>query len=227
MFAGLQVLIWSISGFYMVVVDIDIIHGDHLVEMPQTESLSNYSIVPISEKLIKQYSPIQAIRLQVYFDLPVYELRSGKRTVIINALTGQLKESLTQEQVILNVKMVYAGENKIESVKRLDEYPQEIGGHQFPVWQVKFDDALDSTLYFHDKSGRLISKRTNLWRAFDIFWMLHIMDYQEREDVTNWLFRILASLSLLMSLAGSGLLYYRLRDYRLQNVKSSSVSHPT
>ena len=29
---GLQLVIWSISGFYMVVIDIDIIHGDHLVQ---------------------------------------------------------------------------------------------------------------------------------------------------------------------------------------------------
>ena len=35
LFVGLQVLIWLASGLYMVVVDIDFIHGDSLVKNTQ------------------------------------------------------------------------------------------------------------------------------------------------------------------------------------------------
>ena len=39
LFLGIQFLIWSISGAYMVIFDIDYIHGDSLVVNHQTFSL--------------------------------------------------------------------------------------------------------------------------------------------------------------------------------------------
>ena len=34
---GVQALLWTLTGFYMVVVHIDTIHGDHLVRAPVTQ----------------------------------------------------------------------------------------------------------------------------------------------------------------------------------------------
>src|SRR3546814_5553819 len=35
---GVQALLWTLTGFYMVVVHIDTIHGDHLVHAPAARS---------------------------------------------------------------------------------------------------------------------------------------------------------------------------------------------
>jgi len=57
----------------------------------------------------------------------------------------------------------------------------------------------------------LVARRHQLWRWFDFLWMLHIMDYDQRIDANNLLLRISASLALLFSLSGAGLLVYSLR----------------
>lgn len=42
---GLQVVIWTLSGAYMVAVHIDIIHGDHLVRTPPERPIALAGLV--------------------------------------------------------------------------------------------------------------------------------------------------------------------------------------
>jgi hypothetical protein len=57
-------------------------------------------------------------------------------------------------------------------------------------------------------TGELVSRRHELWRAFDFLWMLHIMDYKEREDVNNAILRVFTWGALLMALTGAWMLLY-------------------
>ena len=209
--AGIQVLIWSISGLYMTVVDLDIIHGDHLVKELRPKTIDPDKILPISEQIIEQLAPIQSIRLKVYFAQSVYEIRSNKKITIVDAFTGEIKTELTTKEIALQTNEIYAGDASIASVELLPFYPGEIGGRKQPVWQVQYDDWLGSTLYFHSQSGRLISKRTDLWRAFDFLWLLHIMEFWDSDGYNGLLFRLFSIVSMLMALFGSWLLFYRLK----------------
>jgi hypothetical protein len=49
---------------------------------------------------------------------------------------------------------------------------------------VDFDDWLQTTLYLHPDTGALVTRRHRLWRWYDFQWMLHIMDYGDRETPT-------------------------------------------
>jgi len=209
--AGIQVLIWSISGLYMTVVDIDIIHGDHLVKPQKAEIVDSTKIVAIKPSIISELAPLQSIRLKSYFDHPVYEIRSEKGLVIVDALTGTRKERLSKESIEKQADQIYAGQASIASINLLNEYPGELGGRKQSIWQVEYDDWLLSTLYFDPNSGRLVSKRTDLWRAFDFLWLLHIMEYKGVGGMTGIFFRIFSITSLLMALFGSWLLFYRLK----------------
>jgi uncharacterized iron-regulated membrane protein len=209
--AGIQILIWSISGLYMTAVDLDIIHGDHLVKEFKPNTLESDKISPISLQIIEQLAPIQSIRLKIYFKQAVYEIRSAKQLTIVNAFTGEIKANLTAKVIEQQTKEIYAGEAGISSIELLPAYPGEIGGRKLPIWQVQYDDWLQSTLYFHVQSGRLISKRTDLWRAFDFLWLLHIMEYQGVGGITGIIFRVFSIASMLMALFGSWLLFYRLK----------------
>ncbi len=211
LFAGIQVLIWSISGLYMTVVDLDIIHGDHLVKEQKFEILDSSKITSISKHIIEQLAPIQSIRLKAYFGQSVYEIRSHKKVIIVDALTGEIKEKLTSNVIEKQANEIYAGDATISSIELLAVYPGEIGGKKQPVWQVQYDDWSQPTLYFHSQSGRLISKRTDLWRTFDFLWSLHIMEYKGLGGMTGILFRVFSITSLFMALFGSWLLFYRLK----------------
>jgi len=211
LFAGIQVLIWSISGLYMTLIDIEIIHGDHLVKMNQPQVINPSKLVPINQSVIDEYPDIQSVTLNQYFDQIVYEVKLKNHQLILDATTGKLKSPLLKEVIKQQADLIYAGEASIKHIKLLPVSPVEIGGSKRPIWKVSYDDWLDSTLYFHPQSGQLIKKRTDLWRVFDFFWILHIMEYAGSSGFEGFLFRFFSITSLLMALFGSSLLYYRLK----------------
>ncbi len=210
--AGIQVSIWAVSGLYMTVIDLDIIHGNHLVSEYTEPKFDRSRIKPITNELLESLAPVQSIKLTSYFGAPVYEITAGRqKTVVVDALTGQLKEDLNKPQIEQNAAAIYAGDAAVKTIRKLAEYPGEIGGSKMPVWQVQYDDVYRSTLYFHHSSGRLVSKRSDLWRVFDVFWILHIMDYMGSNGHRGYLFRFFSISSLLLAIFGTWLLFYRLR----------------
>ena len=60
LFLGVQFLLWSLSGLYMVTMNIDFIHGDHLVKAPTFIDLHAESLLSFQE-ILKRYP--QAERL--------------------------------------------------------------------------------------------------------------------------------------------------------------------
>jgi len=69
-------------------------------------------------------------------------------------------------------------------------------------------DARHTTLYVSPQTGEVVARRNDLWRAFDFVWMLHIMDYDEREDFNHPLLIATAATALLFVLSGLGMLGY-------------------
>ena len=97
---------------------------------------------------------------------------------------------------------------EIASAALITEIPGEIRGRKPPLWRVEFAQWNKPTLYFSPTTGELISRRHELWRIFDFVWMLHIMDYDERENVNNTLLRIFTWGAILMASSGIWLLFY-------------------
>ncbi len=212
---GIQVMLWIVSGLYMTVIDIDLIHGDHLVKPLPKQSLSaqadEQAIAPLPTKVFKRYGHVSAIKLIRRIDKTIYLLSTDDGTIMLDATNGAILGELTQQEVMALATTHYAGDAAMVQTQRLDQYPAELGGRNMPVWQVRFDDWLNSTLYFDVNSGQLIRKRSDLWRWFDFFWMLHIMDYETRDDINNNLLRLAAGLGLIMSFSGLMLLWYRFK----------------
>jgi putative intracellular protease/amidase len=51
------------------------------------------------------------------------------------------------------------------------------------------------------------SIRTNQWRIFDFLWMLHILDFESRDNINNWLLRLFSVLGLVTLLSGYWLFF--------------------
>ncbi len=75
------------------------------------------------------------------------------------------------------------------------------------------------TLYLSPETGELVSRRHELWRIFDFVWMLHIMDYEERENVNNWVLRTFTWAAVAMALSGAWLLLYNLPRRKRRKVR--------
>lgn len=148
------------------------------------------------------------IRLAWVDERPIYvtEGSSGERAF---AATSATPLDPPNEQAIRALaSLYYAGTEPIAWAELIMDVPGEIRGRTPPLWRVEFDHWNSPTFYLSPDTGELLSRRHELWRVFDFVWMLHIMDYDERENVNNPLLRAFTWGAVLMALSGIWLLFY-------------------
>ena len=206
LFIGLQVVIWSLSGLYMTVVHIDTIHGDHLVRPAPDRTATAASLMdPVA---LASSKDADTVRLAWLRDRPIYVATSGAGETAFDATTAKAIAAPNEGAVRELARSYYTGSEPIASVDLITDIPGEIRGRKPPLWRVEFDHWNKPTFYLSPVTGELVSRRHELWRIFDFVWMLHIMEYEERENVNNTLLRIFTWGAVLMALSGAWLLLY-------------------
>ncbi|HET9398813.1 MAG TPA: hypothetical protein VFO45_08350 [Sphingomicrobium sp.] len=203
---GVQVVIWSLSGVYMTIVHIDTIHGDHLVRTPPARFVDLRQLAdPLA---VASANAATGIRLSWIGDRPVYVASAAAGERSLDARTGAPIRPLDEAAIRAIASRLYAGGHRIASAELITAVPAEIRGRKPPLWRVEFDHWNKPTFYLSPATGELVSRRHELWRIFDFVWMLHIMDYDERENVNNLLLRIFTWGAVLMALSGAWMLFY-------------------
>jgi hypothetical protein len=203
---AVQAVIWSVSGLYMTAVHIDIIHGDHFVR----------KIAPEPRAATDLVSPLAAARtvggssarLSSLLGRPVYVVGSANGNRLVDARSGKPLPPPSAAEIRKAAKLRFAGPEKLSRLSLITEIPGEIRGREPPLWRADFSGWNKPTLYFDPATGELVSRRHELWRIFDFVWMLHIMDYDERENVNNWLLRGATWLMVVTVLSGAWLLFF-------------------
>ena len=204
---GVQALLWMLSGLYMTVISIDVIHGDHLAHA-RSQPLSMSSSLLDPGTLASQYPGMTTFRLKRFMGREVYELHHQDTVTLVDAHSGQQLSPLTETVARRLATSLYRGKAPVRSAELLTKAPQEVGTRAVPMWRIEFADRNETTLYLAPQTGELIAKRHDLWRWFDFLWMFHIMDYQERVDVNNPLLRVATATAFAFALSGLWLLLY-------------------
>jgi uncharacterized iron-regulated membrane protein len=81
----------------------------------------------------------------------------------------------------------------------------EIRGRAPPFWKVSFSEPESLNLYLDPWTGEILARRTTRWRVFDFLWMLHIMDFETRDDFNHPLLQAASLLGLIIALSGIAL----------------------
>lgn len=207
---GVQALLWMLSGVYMTVISLDVIHGDHLAHVFNEPLDRGRDRLDVAQ-LARLQPGFESFKLKKFLGREVYELRTGGKASLVDAQTGALLSPLPREQIVARARDIYQGEAEIREVTWITLAPQEVARRPVPMWAVRFDDRANSTLYFSPDTGDLLARRHDLWRWFDFLWMFHIMDYDTRSDVNNGLLRVAAGVGLLFALSGAWLVFYSFR----------------
>ena len=204
---ALQVLIWTFTGLYMVIVDLDIIHGDHLVKAPPSRFVPLDRLAdPLS--VARQVRNADDVRLFWRGERLTYAVTANTGTITFDAATGAPLPAPSEGEIRRAARQRFVGNDQIVSLALLPEVPFEVRGQQGPLWRVQFEGWNNPTFYLSAQTGELLSRRHELWRTFDLFFGLHVMDYWTREDVNNPLLRIASWIAVVMSLSGGWLLLY-------------------
>ena len=207
---GIQALLWVLGGLYMVAVPIGIVHGDHLARSERPALRADAARIDPAA-LAARYPGSSGFVFKQLGGREVVEVRQGKQVLLADAASGAALAPLGRAQVEALARAAYLGDGKLRAAEWLTTSPREVGGRPAPLWAVHFDDMVSTTLYYSPYSGELVTRRHALWRWFDFVWMLHIMDYEEREDVNNGLLRTGAIAGFAMTLSGVWLLALWLR----------------
>ncbi|WP_296743189.1 hypothetical protein [Mesorhizobium sp.] len=204
---GIQVLLWTATGFYMVVVHIDTIHGDHLVKAPAARRFDVVGLYPPS--LVAAAVPGAAeVRLDRRLGRAIWRVQSPAGVSAYDAVSGRPLHDLGEGEIRAAARRLFSGDGEIVAATLLKNTVREMGSRKPPYWQVEFAGWNRPTLYLAPTTGELVAKRHLLWRVFDFAWMLHIMDYQTRSDVNNPLLRVATWSAFAMAASGAWLLVW-------------------
>ena len=209
-FVGLQVLIWLASGLYMVVVDIDFIHGDPLVRnMPQAVALPDASQLSVAT-LRNRYPEATRIGFRPVMGKTHFTVTTPDDRYLLEPLSGRLISPLDEETAREIAKFHFNGDAAISRASLIaSNPPMEIQSRRLPLWRIDFDDRFSTSFYVDPYTGSLATRRHQYWRIFDFMWMLHIMDYKERSNAHNALLIAAEVTGLVLAITGVWLLFYR------------------
>ena len=174
----------------------------------------------ILRQLPQRADSINSVQLVNILQKPFYSITyysQGKLSKLMaDAETAVIRQPIAKDEAVQIASASFNGEPTLKSV----EYITTTNGHHeyrekpLPAWAVTFEHPTNTTIYVSSEFGKVESFRNNKWRLFDFLWMIHTMDYKERDNFNNWLLRGFALFGLLTILSGFVLFWVSRRRKR-------------
>lgn len=206
-FISLQLLLWTVSGIYFAFNKIELVRGEqYRKQVEQSIDLGDFDFeipnttdVNIQKRLGENIAVIKVDGTTKYLN------RSGESI-------SKLTESEAMNLIISNTTLSPVLVEEIVNERSGSEYR----GRSLPIYKVesKTNKGLDINVYLDVYSGEVLAIRSNKWRIWDLMWGLHIMDWKERDNISNILLKIFSILALVSSVTGV-MLFFKL-DFKKQ-----------
>ena len=178
-FIAIQLLLWTISGIYFAFNKIEMVRGEQYRLPLETEyrifKRLGQEIIETNENGVKTYS-------------------THPQNFPVDMLLPEEAIAIAKEKTSLNPESV----SLIEKAQRGVEYR----GRRLPIYKVSTDTNDGINIYVDSMTGDIAAIRSDSWRSWDLLWALHIMDYQDRDNINNLLLKIFYVLALISSITG-------------------------
>jgi hypothetical protein len=207
-----QLLIWTISGVFFAFVDINEVRGTPFKTQPAAllvppKDLSWLPDDVYEVRVIDRLGdPIVGIKQPVG-----WQWRHSDGTEI-GLLSSEQAQELVLRYTVFSPKVA----NFLESAPAGSEYR----GNSLPLYQIYVQENPSTAVYIDALTGELKAIRSNTWRWWDFLWSLHIMDYDERDEIGTYLLKLFSVLSLLTAIAGLVLFVSSMRTNQSGKTKS-------
>jgi hypothetical protein len=223
---GVQLLLWTASGLYFSWNNIGKVRGEHLVAEPETLTPGDGAYLPPDDAIAavtasgESIESVSRISLRPLLGDPVYEIEyraDGKtRFALVDAVGGEIRSPLGREEAVAVARADFVPDAAVIEVERVETIGRgsEYRGRELPAWRVEFDHPSGTRLYVSADRGLVRARRNTTWRAFDLLWMFHIMDYENRDDINNAVLRFLSILGVTTVVSGYVLWAVTSRTFR-------------
>jgi uncharacterized iron-regulated membrane protein len=212
---ALQIIAWMASGLYFSLIPIEEIRGEHLTvpakPLQRSDLLTAGSPDGVQRALDTHFGPgweLSGAQLVASSDRALWRVegQAGEQpfTRLVDAGNERVLPMLTAADAQRTAGARLKAPAPADDVEWVETVPPgaEMRGRSPPLWKVSFAGPDALTLYLDPWTGELMARRTTQWRWFDFFWMLHIMDFEAREDFNHPLLQIAALLGLVVALSG-------------------------
>lgn len=212
---ALQLLIWLGSGLFFNLMDHSKARGNEYRVKAAEAAVIQHTRLLAPSNILKQNElkqpkqAVNAIKIIELLGKPYYLLNHHQGLYqhfynehsLINAYTGEQKiiDDAMAQAIARNT---YSGYGDISSSIKVSPPIDDFLKEQNTVWQVNFDDELNTSVYVDASSGRLVGHSNDNKRFVDFFFMLHFMDYGSVGGFNHWLIMFFALLTVIFCLTG-------------------------
>jgi len=234
---AIQIIAWMASGLYFSLIPITEIRGEHLTRPlpgPDKGQLAELVHPGQVQGLLDQHFAddwtllsLELVNLNGSARWRIEAESGGRRhTRLISGSGAGIEPRLSGEQAETRAREWLRDPFEPASVEWIEDLSQspEIRGRDLPVWKVAFNQPTPVNLYIDPWTGDLLARRTRQWRIFDFLWMLHIMDFDTRDDFNHPLLQIAAALGLVIALSGVIFWMMTTRLFRRRNRRPGPVA---
>ena len=185
-FVSVQLLLWTISGIYFAYNKIELVRGEQY-RLP----------VDVEYRIFNR------------LDISIIEKNDNGNKSYETYPDGNKVEPLTKDEALL-IASKKTSLNPIDGILINETYKgAEFRGRDLPIFKVQTDTEDNINIYINPLTGDISAIRSDSWRLWDLFWALHIMDYQDRDNINNLLLKILSILALMTSISGIVLFFIK------------------
>ena len=192
---SIQLLLWTISGIYFAFNQIELVRGEQY-RLPQVFSVD-------LSKVNVFLDSVKSIQVARRFGEEILIVRKETGTEYLN-LEGVALEKLSKTQATSIVSAVTSLTPLAVEEINDPEPGSEYRGRNLPLFKVITQDQENDEInvYIDAISGQVVAIRSEQWRLWDLMWGLHIMDWETRDEINNWLLKLFSVLALISSLTG-------------------------
>jgi hypothetical protein len=185
---GIQIILWVASGLVMVVRPLDEVRGTTLRrEVPAL-------VVPPG---LPALAGVEKLELGQLLGRPVWKLTDGQGKRLLDAAAQPIAITAVQAEAIARAGTTLTGPVTVTAITPANPASdwRETAG-----WRVEFADEV--RVYINSQ-GEIGAVRTPWWRFYDLFWGLHILDWQDRENTHGPVIIIATLMALGVVLTGA------------------------
>lgn len=214
---ALQIIAWMVSGLWFSLFPIEQIRGEHLTAplepLAASDDASTVDSAPPATLLRQALDAhfegpwrLQSASLMRHEEEVLWRVSGTHNERPFSRLVGAdgVLQPLSRDEALRLARDRVLNPGTVRDVQWLEQAPpdSEVRGRSLPLWQVSFEQPESLNLYLDPWTGEVAARRTGRWRIFDFLWMLHIMDFEARDDFNHPLLQIAAFLGLVIALGG-------------------------
>lgn len=199
---GVQLLIWTLSGVYFAWIPIDEVRGRNLAALDKPLLQAASWVRPETIMARTRLTAVHGLELKTVGGIPYYIVRAEDGRERYDARDGQAAFPLTAAEAEALARADFLGEPGVVSLDLIEQDAPGEFKRALPVWRVALGNPGETHIYVDAITGEISARRNRLWRWYDFLWMLHIMDYDQREDFNNTLVRGVSLAAMVVVLSG-------------------------